>query len=133
MSQDFQVCFDVELWVGFISAAIGCYCRNHFFFFFTSRAMKFFFLSHRMVCSSATQGLTALFPFKLVGVAQSNPWVLFWKCQSIQRHLDDDDTNPKIPPEPSPRDRHYQPGVHQQEEGERDLLKDCKSNPRHGC
>lgn len=86
-----------------------------------------------MVCSSATQGLTVLFPFELVGVAQSNPWVLFWKRQSIQRHSSSDDTNPKIPPEPSPRDRHYQPGVHQQEEGKRDLLKDCKSNPRHGC
>lgn len=87
----------------------------------------FFFLSHKIVGSSATQGLTVVIPSELVGVAQSNSWVLFWKCHSICRHSSPDGTNPMAPPEPSPRDSHYQPGVYQREEGERELHKDCKS------
>lgn len=86
----------------------------------------FFFFPHKIVCSSATQGLTVVFPLELVGVAQSTPWVLFWKCHSIRRHSCPDDTSPRIPPEPSPRDRHYQPGLYQREEI---CIKTAKANP----
>lgn len=33
--------------------------------------------AYKINCSSAMQGLAVLFPLELVGIAQSNPWVVF--------------------------------------------------------